>query len=150
MELDRLQLEKARVEHENIENREEVQSAASSQAGQENVAAVTKPHGLPGFVDGKSNLDDYLLRFKRYATIAGWQRDTGAVWLSPLLISKALDVYSGLSSEDARNYDKLRKALLQKYNFTEQGYREKFRNAKPEGHEPAGQLIVEIRNYFNK
>ena len=121
-----------------------------SQAGQENVIAVNKTPGLPGFVDGKNNLDNYLLRFERYATIAGWQQYTWAVRLSPLFSGKALDVYSGLSSEDARDYDKLRKALLQRYDFTEQGYRERFRNAKPEGQESPGQLIVRIRNYFNK
>ena len=27
---------------------------------------------LPGFADGTDNLDSYLLRFKRYATVAGW------------------------------------------------------------------------------
>ena len=120
------------MERENIEARAEVQSVASSQAGQENVTAVTKTPGLPGFVDGKDNLDNYdnyLLRFERYATIAGWQRDMWAVRLSPFLTGKAFDVYSGLSSEDARDYDKLRKALLQRCDFTEQGYRERFRNA---------------------
>ena len=66
---------------------------------------------------GKINLDNYVLRFERYATIAGWQRDTWAVRLSPLLSGKALDVYSGLSSEDARDYDKLQKALLQRYDI---------------------------------
>ena len=50
----------------------EVQSAASSLTGQENVVALTKTPGLPGFVDGKANLDNYLLQFERYATIAGW------------------------------------------------------------------------------
>ena len=148
LELEGLELERAKVERENIETR--AQSAASSQAGQENVAAVTKTPGLPGFVDGKDNLNNYPLRFDIYATIAGWQRDTWAVRLSPLLTGKALDVYSGLSSEDARDYDKLRKALLLRYDFTEQRYRERFRNAKPEGQESLGQLIVRVRNYFNK
>ena len=113
------------------------------------MAAETKTFELPGFVDGIDNLDNYLLRFERYATIAGWQRGTWAIWLNPLLTGKALDVYSGLSSEDARNYDKLRKALLHRYNFTEKGYRESFRNAKPEGQESPSQLIVRICN-FNK
>ena len=147
LELEKLQLEGARVERENIEARAEVQSAASSQAGQENVTAVTKTPWLPDFVDGKDNLDNYLLRFERYATMAGWQRDTWAVRLCPLLTGKALDVYSGLSSKDARNYDKLRKALLQRYDFSKQGYRERFRNAKPERQESPGQVIVRIRNY---
>ena len=87
---------------------------------------------LPGFVDGKDNLDSYLLRFERYAT-AGWERSDWATRLSPLLSGRALDVYSGLSDEQARDYDKLQKALLQRYDFTEQGYHERFRGAKPEG-----------------
>ena len=53
-----------------------------------------------------------------------------------MLTGKALDVYSGLSSEDTRDYDKLRN--------------DKLRNAKPEKQESPGQLIVRIRTYFNK
>ena len=78
------------------------------------------------------------------------QRDTWAVRVSPLLTGKAKDVYSGLSSEDAWDYDQLRKALLQRYDLIEQGYCERFRNTKPQGQESPGQLIVRIRNYFNK
>ena len=119
LEFERLQLERASVEREKIEARAEVKLSASSQAGQENAAAATKTHVLRGF--------------ERYASIAGWQQDTWAVRLSPLLTGKALDVYFGLFSKDARDYDKLRKALLQKYDFTEQEYCERFRKAKPEG-----------------
>ena len=86
---------------------------------------------LPGFADEKDNLGSYLLCFERYATVAGWERSDYATRISPLLSGRALDVYSGLSDEQARNYDKLQKALLQRYDFTEQGYRERFRRAKP-------------------
>ena len=150
LELKKLQLKKARMEHKTIETQAEVPSAAPSQAGRVNVAAVTKTSGLPAFMDRKDNLDNYLLRLKRYATIAGSKRDTWAVLLSSLFISKALDIYSGLSSDDVRDYDKLRKALLQRYDFTAQGYCDRFKNAKPEGQESPGQLIVRISNYFNK
>ena len=124
--------ERARVESENIKAQAEVQSAESGQAGQENVAAMIKTPKLLGFLDGKNNLDNYLLRFEKYSTITGWQQDTWAVWLSQLLTSKALDVNSRLSSENIRNYDKLLKALLQRFDFTEQGFRERFKNAKPD------------------
>ena len=61
---------------------------------------VTKTHGLPGFVNGKDKLDNYILRFEKYATIAGGQRDAWAVRLSPLPTGKALDIYSGLLNDD--------------------------------------------------
>ena len=125
------------------------QQAALSQASQ-NAIARTKAPVLPGFVDGKDNLDSYLLCFERYATVAGWERSDWDTRLSTLLSGRASNVYSGLSDEQARNYDKLQKALLQRYDFTEQGYRERFRGAKPEGQESPSQFIVRISNYFSK
>ena len=61
-----------------------------------------------------------------------------------------MDVYSGLSDKQARDYDKLHKALLQSYDFTDQGYRERFRAAEPEGQESPSQFIARISNYFDK
>ena len=105
---------------------------------------------LPGFVGGKDNLDSYLLRFERYATVAGWERSDWATRLSPLLSGRVLDIYSGLSDEQARDYDMLQKALQQRYDFTEQDYRERFRRAEPEGQESPSWFIVRISNYFDK
>ena len=100
-------------------------------------------------MDGKDSLDSCLLCFERYATVAGWERSDWATRLSPLLSGRALDVYSGLSSEQARDYHKLQKALPQRYD-SEESYREKFRAAKPEGQESPSQFIVRISNYFDK
>ena len=61
-----------------------------------------------------------------------------------------MDVYSGLSDEQARDYNKLQKALLQRNDFKNQGYRERFRAAEPEGQESPSQFIVRIFNYFDK
>ena len=61
-----------------------------------------------------------------------------------------MDVYYGLSDKQARDYDNLQKAVLQRYDFTEQGYSERFRGAKPEGQESPSQFIVRISNYFDK
>ena len=124
LEMEKLQLESERLNGQRSTSSED-QEAALSQASQ-NTVARTKAQVLPGFVDGKDNLDSYLLRFQRYATVAGWKRSDWATRLSPLLLGRALDVYYGLSDEQARDYDKLQKALLERYDFMEQGYRKKF------------------------
>ena len=67
-----------------------------------------------------------------------------------MLTGKALDVYTRLSQEDATNYDKLKLALLRRYNFTEHGYRQRFREARPEGQESPGQFVVRLNSYLNK
>ena len=104
----KLEIEKLRLESERLNEQKsassEDQQAALSQASQ-NAVARTKAPVLPGFVDGKDILDSYLLRFERYATVAGWKRSDCATRLSPLLSGRALDVYSGLSNEQARDYD---------------------------------------------
>ena len=128
-----MRLESERLNEQRSASSED-QQAALSQASQ-NAVAKTKAPVLPGFVDGKYNLDSYLLRFERYAIVEGCERSGWATRLSPLPSGRALDVYSGLSDEPARDYDKLQKALLLRYDFTEQGYHERFRGAKPEGQE---------------
>ena len=60
-----------------------------------------KTPGLPGFVDGKIT-GSYLLRLKGMLQLRAGIEIRGLP--SPLLTGKALDVYSGLSSEDA-GYD---------------------------------------------
>ena len=117
-----MELEKLRIELE--AKRIEAETRLERREDKRLMAAGARAPELPSFVDGKDNLDSYLLRFERYATVAGWEKETWATRLSPLLSGRALEVYSGLSTEDALNYDRLHLALLKRYNFTEHGYRE--------------------------
>ena len=85
---------------------------------------------LPSFVDGKDDLDAYLQRFERFAETAKWKK--WASKLNALLSGRALEVYSRLSEEAAKDYDKVNIALMKRYDLTEHGYRRKFRAFKPE------------------
>ena len=101
-------------------------------------------------MDGKDNLDEYLLRFERYANVAKWNRSTWATQLSPLSTGKAVEVYNRLSPEEAMDYERLKVAILERYDFTEREYREKFREARLEGHESPSQFVFRLKNYFTK
>ena len=70
------------------------------QEDRRHIAAGARALELLLFVDGKDNLDSYLLRFVRYATVVEWKKETWATRLSLLLSGKALEVYSGRSIED--------------------------------------------------
>ena len=128
--------------------------ATSREREQRTVASGMRISGrspeLPPFADGHDDLDNYLLRFERYAGVAGWEKQIWATQLSALLSGRALEVYSRLSQEDAMEYDVLKVALLTRYNFTEEGYRQRFREVKPANHESPSQFIVRLRNFFNK
>ena len=130
--------------------------AQQSQAGA-SLAATTPPRNkdakspkLPSFIDEKDELDSYLLRFERYAENASWEKDTWAIKLSALLTGRAMDVYTRMSDADATDYDKLKKALLTRYNYTEDGYRKRFREATPETEETPDQFVIRLKNYLAK
>ena len=55
-----------------------------------------------------------------------------------------------MSDTDANDYSKLKKALLTRYNYTEDGYRKRFREVKPETEETPDQFVIRLKNYLAK
>ena len=122
----------------------------SSSTNSSTLAGQMKKPKLPNFIDYKDDLDSYLNRFERFAKSNDWDKEMWAVSLSALLTGRALDVYSRLSEEDASDYDLLKEALLKRYDLTEIGFRNRFRNSKPEYGENCQQFIVRLANYLNR
>ncbi|XP_072025725.1 LOW QUALITY PROTEIN: uncharacterized protein [Amphiura filiformis] len=75
-----------------------------------------------------------------------WERDDWALNLSALLHGKGLDTYARLAPTDT--YDVLKSELLKAYQMTEDGFRSKFRSAKPEQTESAPQFATRLENYL--
>ena len=71
---------------------------------------------LPSFVDGKDDLGAYLQRFERFAETAKWKKDGWASKLSALSSERALEVYSRLLEEAAKDYDKVKITLMKRYD----------------------------------
>ena len=112
---------------------------------------VKTPHvKIPAYEDGKDNLDAYIDRFERFARSQGWKRETWGISLSALLKGKALEVYSGLAPEESSDYDKLKSALLKRFQMTEEGYKTKFRTCRPERGETPCQFVARLSNYFHR
>ena len=140
----KVQMEKMRLDHE-----VELERARSSQVtGGGSINSKAKTPRLPTFVDGKDELDTYLERFERYAGDQGWKKEEWASSLSALLTGKALGVYVRLSRDEAKVYDKVKDALLTRYQLTEEGFRMKFRESPPEVGESPGQFLTRIGNYL--
>ena len=133
-----------------MELQAQAQVTASSATTQPPLNKDAKSPKLPSFIDEKDELDSYLLRFERYAENASWEKDTWAIKLSALLTGRAMDIYTRMSDADASDYDKLKKALLTRYNYTEDGYRKRFREATPETEETPDQFVIRLKNYLAK
>ena len=133
-------------QHEGELERSEAQKALT----QPRETIKAKAPKISAFNEGKDEMDSYLLRFERYATAQKWEPDTWATGLSALLQGKALDVYALMPKEDALNYDKLKVALLKRYELTEEGFKRKYKKCRPENGETFQQFTTRMKSYFTR
>ena len=94
--------------------------------------------------DERDDIDSYIVRFEKYAKAEKWEKESWAIYLSALLRGRALDVYARLPVAEANNFDKLKEALLKRYEKTEDGYRRKFYSARPDVGETPKQFVTRI------
>lgn len=112
---------------------------------------VISPHKLiPVFNDSRDDLDAYIQRFERVATGQGWPKEKWATTISLCLTGEALSVVGRLSPEDSLDYEKVKGALLQRFRYTAEGYREKFRGSVPEEGETSRQFVARLSGYFDR
>lgn len=133
------------------------QGAAASQDGNHNTgegeaggqAQRGSPHKLtPQFKEERDDLDAHLKRFEQTATGLGWPQQKWATTLGLCLTGEALTVVGRLSPGDALDYTRVKLALLQRFRYTKEGYREKFREAKPEDGETRRQFAARLAGLF--
>ena len=53
-----------------------------------------------------------------------------------------------MPKEDALNYDKLKVALLKRYELTEEGFKRKYKKCRPENGETFQQFTTRMKSYF--
>ncbi|KAH6924536.1 hypothetical protein HPB50_019385 [Hyalomma asiaticum] len=108
------------------------------------------PHKLmPAFNEARDELDAYSEKFERVAADQGWPRDRWGLSLSLCLTGEALTVVGRMSAEDATDFARLKSTLLQRYRYTEEGCRVKFRESKPENGDTGRQFVGRLLGYFD-
>ena len=115
-----------------------------------NVSFTAEMPTLPVFDDKHDDIDAYIDRFERFATVHKWTKTDWAIILSSLLSGKSLEAYTRLSESEALDYDKVKAALWKRYNLNEEGYRLKFRKCEPEESENPTELFNRITKYLEK
>ena len=124
-------------------------NGANAQRGAQNVVKTPSPK-LPKFEEGKDDMDAFLERFERFARAQNWPEEGWAVSVSSLLTGAGLQVYATLSALDANDYNKLKAALLKRYDLNEEGYRRRFRESKPKGAETPQQFMSKLGMYLDR
>lgn len=112
--------------------------------------SLPKTPKMPPFDDNYDEMDSYLRRFERYAIAVHWKKETWATNLSALLKGRALDVYARMPVESALDYEKLKAALLKRFELTAEGFKKRFRSCRPEDGETHSQFLVRLESYFKR
>ncbi|XP_077531344.1 uncharacterized protein LOC144143472 [Haemaphysalis longicornis] len=105
---------------------------------------------LVAFDEKKDDLDAYIRRFEGIARSQNWPEDQRSTALSTRLSGEALSVFGRLTPEDAADYSKVKAALLKRFRFTVDGFREKFRSETPADGETATQFAARLSHYFDR
>ena len=80
-----------------------------------------------------NDLEDYLAMFERVANQQHWPEDIWAKQLAGLLTGKAMADFASLSTEESLDYEKVKAAILQRYEVNEKTHRRRFRNDRKKG-----------------
>ncbi|TKS65328.1 Retrovirus-related Pol polyprotein from transposon 17.6 [Collichthys lucidus] len=96
------------------------------------------------------DIEHFLTTFERMARVCHWPKDGWAVRLVPLLTGKARSAYVLMDVKDSEKYDKVRAAILAKYEITPDTYRRRFRSLKIEPGETPQELYVRLKDLFCK
>lgn len=90
---------------------------------------------LPPFKEDKDDIDAFIFRFESHAEACNWDRAKWPICLASTLNGSALALYHSLCAGGPVVYDDLKMHLLMKFQCTENGFRERFRDVRPDSDE---------------
>ena len=125
--------EQTRYSHQNISDRFRVESCYKS---------------LPLFEE--KDIENFFRLFERKARELEWPRDKWHLIAQNAFKGKALEAFSVLDDEQARDYDQIKQAVLRAYEITSEAHRQKFRSLKKEESETYAEFIAKKSNMFDR
>lgn len=96
------------------------------------------------------DIEQFLTTFERMATAYRWPRANWAIRLVPLLTGKARSAYVAMDGTDAEDYDKVKDAILIKYEINAEIYQQRFRSSEILPDETLRELYVQLKDLFSK
>ncbi|PVD31987.1 hypothetical protein C0Q70_07413 [Pomacea canaliculata] len=136
------ELEKLRLQAGRRTEGEEIQAAGGTRGG--NLPKI------PIFREDKDDIDSFIYRFEAHAVALRWEEKRRPLHLSALLQGEALTLYHALCARGIVDYETLKRELLQKYQCTAEGFRERFRSVRPEPHESMAAFFSRLSGLANR
>ncbi|KAL2077897.1 hypothetical protein ACEWY4_025582 [Coilia grayii] len=101
-------------------------------------------------LEEQDNIDHYLTTFEKLAAACEWPKEDWAIHLIPLLTGKARSAFIAMDPENNMDFDKLKEAILKKYEINAETYRAQFRALETNQDETPQELYVRLKDLFCK
>lgn len=95
-------------------------------------------------------IEEYFTAFDRVAELNGWPLNQLSGILQSQVTGKGLKVFSELTLEDARDYQRVKKAILECYQLTPQTYRSRFRDVDRQSNETYSDYAFRLKSLFKR
>ena len=100
--------------------------------------------------DDDDDIEAYLTTFERMMDAYEVPQSRWSFKLAPQLIGRAQQAYAGLTPNDAKDYKKLKVAILKRYGVNEENYRQRFRQGRRKKGELCAEFAVRLGDLMDK
>ncbi|KAK7891276.1 hypothetical protein WMY93_023239 [Mugilogobius chulae] len=107
-----------------------------------------RPQILP-ILTPEDNIEIFLITLERMAKVCRWPKDKWAVRLVPLLTGKVRIAFVQMYIRHSNKYEKVKEAILSKYEITDETYRRRFRSLKLGPEESQWELFICLKDLLN-
>ncbi|KAG5267118.1 hypothetical protein AALO_G00218190 [Alosa alosa] len=104
---------------------------------------------LQRYVEGE-DIEHFLTAFEQIASASGCPRAEWAMHLVPLLTGKAKAAYIAMDFDETMDYDKVRMAILDKFEINPETYRQRFRSLEVQLDETPKELYTRLKELYEK
>ncbi len=94
--------------------------------------------------------DVFFTLFERMAEMRDWSNDNCVALLQCVLSGKAQVVFSSMSIDDCRDYDKVKSVILKAYECVPEAYRQRFHLQKKEEVQTHLEFVRDLKRNFNR
>ncbi|TWW71979.1 SCAN domain-containing protein [Takifugu flavidus] len=101
-------------------------------------------------LEDADNIDHYLMTFEKLAAACEWPKADWAIHLIPLLTGKARSAFIAMDPENNTDFDRLKEAILKKYDINAETYRSQFRALDTSQDETPQELYIRLKDLFCK
>lgn len=91
-----------------------------------------------------------MITFERIATACRWPKTDWTFHLIPLLTGKARAAYVNMDLDDCIEYDKVKAAILMKYDISTETYRLRFHSLDVHPSESPKELYIRLTERYGK